>query len=409
MIGRIARHLPCAALAAALLIALMPPAAAPAAAQSGAGAGAMARLEPADFSRLPGWTSDDHGAALGAFQRSCAALTRARPRWKEGWERLCAAAAGVAPDARSARAFFESAFTPYRIDPGTSAQGFLTGYYEPEATGARRPDARFHVPIYKRPPDLVTIRKGMARQGLPTGFEAGRRTAQGGLAPYPSRSEIERGALKGRGLELVWLDDPVEAFFIHVQGSSRVRLADGSVIRLGFDGKNGHPYTSIGKVLVERTGIPASEMTADRLRAWLNDNPGQAPGQAHELMWQNDSFIFFRELDIPDPALGPVGAQGVHLTAGRSLAVDRAFHALGLPFYIAADLPAGDGTLAPFHRLMIAQDTGSAIVGPARGDIFWGSGAKAGHLAGLVRHPGDFYLLAPAGYPLPAWTGRHGR
>lgn len=362
---------------------------------------AMARLETASFNALPGWAGDDHAAALGAFLRSCQKLRAGANGWA-GWRALCARAAETGP--RGARSFFETGFRPYQVALADGGRGFLTSYYEPETDGSRTPDTRFRVPIYRRPPDLVTLKPGDGRGGLPKDHVAGRRTANGGLEPYPARADIERGALKGRGLELVWLDDPVEAFFIHVQGSSRVRLADGSLMRLAFDGKNGHPYTSIARVLIEREKIPKEQMTADRLRAWLNDNPGRAS----ELMWHNRSFIFFREAEIADPALGPIGAQGVNLTAGRSLAVDRSFHELGLPFYIGAELPDGKGGLEPFRRLMIAQDTGSAILGAARGDIFWGSGDAAGYRAGLVRHAGDFFVLLPQGYPLPAWAGRPG-
>lgn len=361
-----------------------------------------ARLQPVAFSALPGWRKDDAAEALLAFNRSCRQLAKARGAWP-GWSALCARAMAAGGSSAAARDFFEANFVPHRIRLEQDRRGFLTSYYEPEVAGALFRDARFNVPIYARPDDLVTLKQGQNRRGLPPSFSAGRRVGEA-LQPYFSRAEIDQGALAGRGLELLYLNDPVEAFFIHVQGSARVRLDNGSVIRLAFAAKNGHPYTSIARVLIRDENIPKEEMTADRLRAWLNAHPERA----HEIMWHNDSFIFFRKVSIADETLGPIGAQGVNLTPGRSLAVDLAYHGLGLPFFIDASLPDGDGALAPFRRLMIAQDTGSAILGAARGDIFWGSGDEAGFRAGLVRHPGDFYLLLPAGYPTPAWARRSG-
>lgn len=328
----------------------------------------MARLEPVGFTDLPGWREDDPAGALSAFRHGCARGT------STGLRAACAAAArhDGAP-----RAFFETHFRPYRVDPGGGRRGFLTGYFEPEIAGARRPGAAFSAPLYRRPADL------------------------GARVPYPTRAEIEAGALAGRGLELVYLADRIEAFFVHVQGSARVRLDDGAVMRVGFDGKNGHPYVAIGRVLIEAGEIAPEEMTAARLRAWLKANPERADA----VMRRNPSFIFFREIRGHDASLGPLGAQGVGLTPLRSLAVDRAFHAYGTPVWITAELPGEDGAPTAFRRLMIAQDTGSAITGAARGDIFFGSGAAAGELAGRIRHAGDFHVLLPRGAPLPAWAG----
>lgn len=343
----------------------------------------MARLEPVAFADLPGWRDDRHEEALAAFRRGCARMAGA------AWRAACAGAAAHEGDARG---FFESRFVPHRVVADGDGRGFLTGYYEPELAGARAPGAGFAAPLYARPDDLVALDGTSPRAGLDPALTAARATAEG-LAPYPTRAEIEAGALAGRGLELVYLADRIEAFFVHVQGSVRVRLAGGGVVRLGYAGRNGHPYVSIGRRLIEDGIIAREEMTATRLRAWLKDNPDRADA----VMRENPSFIFFRELDGLDPALGPPGAQGVPLTPLRSLAVDPAFHAYGTPVWLAAELPGADGRPAAFRRLMIAQDTGSAIRGPARGDIFFGSGDAAGERAGRIRHAGDVFVLLPAG------------
>jgi membrane-bound lytic murein transglycosylase A len=345
------------------------------------GISGMARLTPVSFSDLTGWADDRHEEALSAFAVSCARLpagaTRGDGEVLRAWRTICEKA--LRPDAllqrSNARRFFETNFSPYRVTLPNRARGFLTGYYEPEVEGSLARSAKFAAPLYRTPEDLAS-------------------------KPYLTRAEIEAGALSGRGLELVYLSDPIEAFFVHVQGSARVRLPDGEVLRVGFAAKNGHPYTSIGKVLIDRGLMSAEEMTAGRLRGWLAAHAEQA----REIMNQNRSFIFFRKITVPDPTLGPIGAAGVQLTPGRSLAVDRAFHPFGAPVWIHADLPAANGRLQSFRRLMIAQDAGSAITGAARGDIFFGSGAAAGAQAGLIRHAGDWVVLLPNDLALPDWA-----
>jgi membrane-bound lytic murein transglycosylase A len=264
----------------------------------------------------------------------------------------------------AARAFFETEFRAFLVRPATGA-GFFTGYYEPEVIGSRMRTDRFTVPLYRPPDDLV--------EG----------------APYHDRQAIESGALKGRGLEIVWLESAIDAFFIHVQGSARVQLADGGLLRLSYAGKSGHAYTPIGRVLRARGALAAGGVTMASIRAWLAAHPDEA----NEVMWSNRSFIFFRETDGIGPEDGPLAAAGVPLTAGRSLAVDRTLHTFHSPVFVETALPDG----AAFRRLMVAQDTGSAIVGPARGDIYFGTGDAAGAIAGAMQAEGRFYLLAPTG------------
>ena len=339
-------------------------------------------FKPVRFADLPGWEDDDHAAALGALLKSC----RKMKEPDEG----CAAALvlGDGIDRAAARQFFETHYVPHAIEGG-NPKGFVTGYYEPEVDGARARGGKLTVPVYRRPDDLVTLKSDDERARFNDSITGMRETADG-PKPYYTRAEIDGGALSGRGLELLYLDDPVELFFLQVQGSGRVRLADGSIVRLGFAAKNGHPYTSIGKRLVEMgEGAPA-DLTMDGVKAWLRADPERG----RNLMHENKSYVFFREIEGD----GPVGAQGVALTPGRSLAVDTEYHRLGLPIYVVTpDLLTQGGT--PFRRLMVAQDVGSAIRGPERGDIFFGSGEEAGAVAGRTRHEAKFYVLLPKTSP----------
>ncbi len=357
-------------------------------------ASATPGVQPVAISQLPGWAGDDQTGALLAFRRSCGKINR------NAWNAACAAASTAPPDPQSARRFFETQFNAYRITPSGDARGFLTGYFEPEVRGSRVRAPGFEVPVYRRPDDLVTDGGRTNATQDDKRLEAMRRTANGQLVPFYTRAEIEAGALDNRGLELIWLADPVDAFFIHVQGSARVRLTDGSTMRLAFAAKNGQPYTSIGRVLVDRNEIPEGEVSMQSIRDWFARNPARIA----EITDRNKSYIFFRELPGGDPSLGPVGAQGLALTAMRSLAVDRNFHQLGTPFWISGTLPGVNGADQPYSQLMIAQDTGSAILGAARGDIFFGSGDEAGRRAGLTQHRADFFMLLPKGVALPGWA-----
>ena len=337
-------------------------------------------FRPVRFAEIDGWRADDHAAALRVLLKSC--------RKSLSPDVPCAAAIefgdGVAREA--ARDFFEAHYTPHMIDGGAE-HGFVTGYYEPEVRASRTRGGKFQVPVYGRPDDLITLTPDTDTARFNDRITGLWQTPEGRV-PYYTREEIGAGALSGRGLELLYLDDEVELFFMQVQGSGRVRLADGSSLRLGFAGKNGHPYTSIGKLLVERGEGSPETMTMAGVKAWLRADPLR--GRA--LMAENRSYVFFRELPEGEGADGPLGAQGVALTPGRSLAVDAAYYALGTPVFVTApELATAEGT--PFRRLMIAQDVGSAIRGPERGDIFWGSGEAAGAIAGSTRHAARLVLL----------------
>jgi membrane-bound lytic murein transglycosylase A len=359
------------------------------------GAPGDARLEPLAFSDLSGWADDDHGAALATFRRTCAAITAGEPALRpalapdEPLRSVCAAALDLSnADRRAAKAFFETRFEPVAVIP-PGGRGFLTGYFEPEYDGSLTATERFSAPLLARPDDLVTLAQRETLQGLDPALQAARRTAAG-YEPYPDRAAIEDGALGERAAPIAFLD-PAEAFVIHVQGSARIRLPDGGVIRVAYAGRNGHPYTSIGKILVAENRIPLDEMSLERLTAWLKTHPDEA----RAVMRRNRSYIFFRRADEIAPEDGPIGGAGVPLTPGRSLAVDRAIWSYGLPVWLEGEWPRGQGGTEPLRRLMVAQDTGSAIVGPARGDFFFGSGPEAGTRAGLLRHPVRFVALRP--------------
>ncbi len=353
------------------------------------------RVKPVAFSTLPGWKSDDHSQAFAAFLRSCEKMGRGR----DGLANACRIAKRLPRriSDSQARSFFESYFTPHKVRSGN--RGLLTGYYEPEMYGSRVRTSKFNVPLYRRPADLVglhtaSMRRAARRAGLPRKLTYAKRTKYG-LKPYMTREQIERGGLKGRNLEMLWLADPVDVFFLHIQGSGRIVLPDGSRIRVGFDGKNGYDYSSVGKALVRSRLMPANKVSLDNVKAWLRNNPELG----RKAMWRNKSFIFFRELPDDTKSNGPIGAQGISLIGGRSLAVDRRHYRLGLPIFLSVPNFRKNGH-SNLRRLMIAQDTGTAIKGARRGDIFWGSGAKAGDIAGRTYHRGDFYVLLPRRSPL---------
>lgn len=347
---------------------------------------AAVRLEPIGFADIEGWRDDDQAAALQALLRSCR-RTKASREASPCADALALVSSGeVGRD--QARDFFETHYTPYRV-LNTIMPGRVTGYYEPEVEGSRTRSDKYSVPVYARPDDLEQRSPDELRAQNNDKVTATRKTADGEV-PYYTRQEIEQGALKGHGLEILYLADPVELFFMQVQGSGRVRLPDGSKVRLGYAGKNGHPYTSIGKALVARGEGSPKSMSMQGIKEWLRADPERGK----RLMWENHSYVFFTELTADAGADGPLGAQGVALTSGRSLAVDPAYNALGLPIFVEAEeLTHPDG--APFRRLMIAQDVGSAIKGPERGDIFWGSGDEAGAIAGTTLAPARFIVLKP--------------
>ncbi|HVJ55522.1 MAG TPA: MltA domain-containing protein [Aliidongia sp.] len=347
------------------------------------------KLDRARFADLPGWTEDDPAAALPALIKSCRAMSGRKDDQPVGldlvagdWRALCAEAATVAPD--QARAFFERRFVPFRASNHGITEGLFTGYYEAELKGALQPDATFATPLYKRPPDLVQVDLGQFRPSLKGERIAGK-VENGRLVPYADRAAIEAGALADKDLELAWVDDPVDAFFLEIQGSGRLTLTDGSTVRVGFDGQNGWPYVAIGRVLADQ-GVPKDDITMPFLRRWIAEHG--AEGRA--LMDKNPSYVFFKELKGD----GPIGAEGVVLTPGRSVAVDRGFLALGVPVWIDTTDPVEPG--GRLKRLFLAQDTGGAIRGPVRADLFFGYGKEAAEHAGLMKGRGSLWVLLPA-------------
>lgn len=354
-------------------------------------------LSPVGYGDLAGWRNDDHAAALTALARSCArfaALPDDRAVGPDGlagtiadWRELCAAAARAHG---AARVFFEDWFAPFKATDRGRDEGLFTGYYEPLLHGALAESARYATPLYGRPDDLVTVDLVTFDLELKGKRIAGR-VVDGKLRLYEARAEISAGALDGRARPIVWVDDPVDAFFLHVQGSGRIALDDGGTLRVGYAAANGRDYVSIGRVLIERGELTREAVSLQTIRAWLAAHPGEA----QELLDQNPSFVFFRKLEGD----GPIGAQGVALTPGRSLAVDRKFLPLGAPVWLDITVPDADPARPdrPLRRLLVAQDTGGAIKGPLRGDVFWGFGADAESIAGRMKHRGRLYLLLPRG------------
>lgn len=356
------------------------------------------QYEPVDWANLDGWASDDHATAFAAFLESCRALNASRQSAEpvaitDALKAVCARAVTAIPlDEDGARKFFEDNFRPLRINKLGDSAGFLTGYYEPIIEGSRVPTGEFTAPLYRRPPNLAISGQRKLGDAFPSkGVKVGRRVGRRKLVPYYDRAAIEDGALDGWHLEICWLRSQIDVLLAQIQGSARIRLEDGSILRVNYDSHNGWPYTPVGRVLIERKIIPKEEMSMQRIRDWMTANPDAA----RDVRRQNKSYVFFRitALATEDE---PVGGEGIPLVPGRSIAVDRALHAYGMPFFITADLPiASDKGGTKFRRLMFAQDTGSAIVGPARADIYFGAGAEAARIAGRIKNPGQFVMLMP--------------
>ena len=356
------------------------------------------------FADLPGWGEDAAAEALPALRRSCESWAARPPETPGGrpglagtvaaWRGRCAGLAALPPgDSAALRALLERETRPVAVANRGEPLGLFTGYYEPTLRGSRTRGGAFLVPLYLRPPELVQVELGDFRDDL-----AGKRIAgevrEGRLVPYHDRTAIEEGALAGRGLELVWVDDPVDAFFLQIQGSGLVELVDGGTLRAGYAAQNGHPYLAIGRELVARGAMPLERVSMQSIAEWLRANPEEAV----EVMRKNASYVFFRELDED----GPLGSMGVVLTPGRSLAVDPLFLPMGAPVWLDTTFPAGpDAAPRPLRRLLVAQDTGGAIQGPVRGDVFWGPGEDAAQLAGRMRQEGRLWLLLPRAVPLP--------
>jgi membrane-bound lytic murein transglycosylase A len=355
----------------------------------------------ASFAELPGYAADRVSDALPALLRSCPRMMARNERALDGmerygtgndWKAFCGALSALpAGDDAALRRLIESELQPVAVIGDGKADGLFTGYYEPLVRGSRQKQGVYTTPLYRQPPDLVQVDLGEFRESL-RGQRIAGRVRDGRLRPYDDRGAIDAGALANKNLEMVWLDDAADAFFLQVQGSGLVQLNDGSKTRVGFAAQNGFPYVAIGRVMIDRGTLPREDVSMQAIRAWLRANPDAAP----ELLRQNPSYVFFRELPPPKDDLdGPPGAQGVALVPGRSLAVDRSHHALGLPLWLDAQQPAMPSGEKPFQRLMVAQDTGGAIRGGVRGDVFWGAGAEAESIAGRMKHPGRFWLLLP--------------
>lgn len=357
---------------------------------------------------IAGWNEDDHLQAFTAFRISCkpiAAQQKPPADLKALGTSLrdpCRAARSAdIYDGARARAFFEEHFQPLRISRLGEGEGFVTGYYEPVIDGSRTPTDIYTVPVYRRPSNLFVRGFRQEATNLPNKGQVFRKIGRRKLVPYYDRAEIEDGAIAGRGLEICWLKNQTDLLFTQIQGSARVRLEDGSTVRINYDAHNGYPYTAVGRILIERNIIPRDQMSMQRIRQWMDENPDGA----NELRRQNRSYVFFREVQLSDKDEA-VGAQGVPLTPGRSIAVDKSLHVYGTPFFIEGELPIdSEQSKTPFRRLMVAQDTGSAIIGPARADLYFGAGAEAGRVAGRLKNPMRFVMLVPKSLD-PAARGR---
>jgi membrane-bound lytic murein transglycosylase A len=376
------------------------PPAPPAVAPPAAPPSLPARYVPSPWSALPGWAGDRVEEAWPAFQAGCAALLAA-PATAARWQAPCTAAAGVDPRAPDAvRRFFEAHFSPYQVlaaDGGDT--GMVTGYYEPLLAGSRTRTARYTVPLYAPPDDLLTVDLAELYPEL-KGKRVRARVEGRRVVPYWPRADIANGKAPVAGRELVYVEDPVEAFFLEIQGSGRIRLADGTVMRVGYADQNGQPYRSIGRVLIDRGELAPERASMQGIREWGRRNPDKLPA----LLAENPSYVFFREVPAPLPGTleaqidGPIGTLGVPLLRERTIAVDTRSVPLGAPVFLATTYPLSK---TPLARLVLAQDTGGAIRGAVRADFFWGFGDEAGRQAGRMRQDGRMWILWPRDAPPP--------
>jgi membrane-bound lytic murein transglycosylase A len=362
-----------------------------------------ASYRPVPYSALPGWSDDRVQNAWPAFRVGCMALVKPEAATRALWSSACAAADALdASDPAAIRGFFERHFSPWQVVAADGrTDGTISGYYEPLLAGSRTKTARYAVPLYAAPDDLLTIDLTALYPELKNKRLRGRVDGRK-VVPYWTRAEIENGKAPGADKVLVHVEDPVEAFFLEIQGSGRVQLADGVVMRLGYADQNGHPYRSIGRVLVDRGEIPLERASMQGIREWGRRHPDQLPA----LLAENPSYVFFREVPAPEPGSleakidGPIGTLGVPLLAGRAIAVDPRSIPLGAPVFLATTYPL---STKPLQRLVLAQDTGGAIRGAVRADFFWGFGDDAGREAGRMRQDGRMWILWPkdAGVPRP--------
>ncbi len=346
-------------------------------------------LKPVDWSTVNFWQTDAAGEAWPAFLRSCSTLVK-----RAAWQAVCNEAAAMPPpDDAGTRAFFERHFDPYQAtQEDGNVEGLVTGYYEPLLKGARARTERARFPLYTAPDDLIAVDLASVYPELRNLRLRGRLVGNK-LVPYPTRKEIEALATDGNGFNskpIAWAEDPVDLFFLQIQGSGRIELPNGSHLRVGYADQNGHPYQSIGKLLVERGELKLEQASMQGIKDWGARNPEKLP----ELLASNPSFVFFREL--PDGLPGPLGSLGVPLTGGRSIAVDPRFIPLGAPVFLATTQP---NSTQPLNQLVMAQDTGGAIKGGVRADYFWGFGNEAGKLAGRMKQRGRIWVLLPKSIP----------
>lgn len=361
-------------------------------------------LKPASFGDLSGWANDDMNGFMQAYRASCARILKksASDAFSStasfgtygDWQGPCRAAESInANDGAAVRAFLEQNFKVVQATAAGNPEGMFTGYYESTLNGSRTQKGKYQYPLLGRPSDLVMVELGDFREELKGQRIAGR-VIEGRLKPYESRAQIVSGKMPAAQYNpIVWLDDPHDAFFVQVQGSGIVHLDDGSIMRVGYDGQNGHPYYAIGRELVKRGIYKKEDVSMESIRAWLTQNPDKA----EDLMNTNPSFVFFKETPDDGSGVGPKGGEGVGLTAKRSLAVDHGKLPYGFPVYLCTDYT--DETGRKLERLVMAQDTGGAIKGAVRGDVFWGSGATAEKMAGPMKAKGRYYFLLPKSAP----------
>jgi membrane-bound lytic murein transglycosylase A len=355
-------------------------------------------FEEVSFGDLPGWQEDDPRKLFPAMRTILSHLRNSKP-YRTGALGLTAgelasllelADEEQTDSPQQARRFFETNCVPFKISPPGGKRGFVTAFYEPELEVSSVRDDVWKYPVYRRPPELVDIDDENRPSGFDPSYAFGRE-GEGGISYFPDRRAIDEGYLQGRGLEIAWARSKVDLFFVHVQGAARLLFPDGEVKRVTYAAKAGHPFSPIGRLLLDRGELDPKTISMQTIRKWLADHPDEVDG----VLWHNRSYIFFREADVAGLDMGPIAAAKVPLVAGRALAVDRLIHTFGFPFFIHAPSLTHLDNGKPFARLMLALDTGSAIVGPARGDIFTGSGFEAGELAGTVRNDADFYMLLP--------------
>jgi membrane-bound lytic murein transglycosylase A len=347
-----------------------------------------------DMESLPGWSNDKVLNALPALQKSCRMVLRRLNRRNKSqetvkkysdWQQSCDQITANNFNENTFREFLKRTFNAYQISYLGSDEGLFTGYYEPTIYGSLKPSREYKTPIYPKPTDLIHVNLGEWKSSFESSHIVGR-VVGNKLKPYFSRSDISKGALDGKTSPLLWLKSEIDAFFLHIQGSGRVVLPDGEVYRLGYAGKNGRRYYSIGRYLIEIGAIPKENISMQSIKTWLKENPEKKK----DVMNMNPSYVFFRKLKGKE---GPIGSQGVVLTSGRSLAVDRRYSQLGAPIWLSANFDDENGK--KLQRLMVAQDTGGAIKGPIRGDVFWGSGEIAEQLAGTMKAKGSIYVFYP--------------